>query len=154
MSLVQSVVAFLGRALLSFIFISSAIHKIAAWEPTLQFFTQQLTDLLALSVGSPMLQSVVEWSLVNASILLVAGVAFELVGGLMVFLGLWTRLGAVLLILFLIPTTLVFHHYWMLQGPESQMQMIQFMKNVSIFGGLLFVMAVGRGTRASPSHAA
>ena len=149
MNVIQSLVAFLGRALLSFIFISSAIHKIIDWAPTMQFFTQTLTDLLAVSVGSPHLQSLTEWCLANTSMLLLSGVMFELVGGLLVFLGLWTRLGALLLILFLIPTTIIFHHFWLMQGQDNQMQMINFMKNVSICGGLLFILAMGKGTRCS-----
>lgn len=152
MNLIQSIVAFLGRALLSFIFISSAVHKIIDWQPTVQFFTQSLTDLLAISVGHQLLQSLTEWSLVNATMLLMAGVVFELVGGLLVFLGLWVRLGALLLILFLIPTTFIFHHFWLLQGADAQLQMINFMKNLSIFGGLLFVLAMGKGVKCFSSN--
>ncbi len=151
MNIIQSIVAFLGRALLSFIFISSAVHKIIDWQPTVQFFTQTLTDLVAMSVGNPMLQSLTEWGIANVSMLLLMGVIFEFVGGLMVFLGLWIRLGALLLILFLIPTTFIFHHFWLMQGPDAQMQMINFMKNVSICGGLLFVLAMGKGVKCSSS---
>jgi putative oxidoreductase len=155
MNAMQSFVAFLGRALLSIIFISSAIHSIADWQETLIFFNQAITDWLAMSVDSPFIVSALEWSLTNASALLLGGVIFELVGGLLIFLGIWVRLGAVLLILFLIPTTLIFHHFWDLQDAERQIQMINFMKNVSIFGGVLFILAVGKGRRcrcASTCH--
>ncbi|MBS0603750.1 MAG: DoxX family protein [Verrucomicrobia bacterium] len=152
MSIIQSLVAFIGRALLSIIFIASAIHKIADWQGTLQYLVQALTDWLALSAGNAMIQNGVEWALSNASLLLTLAVVFELIGGLLVFLGLWTRLGALLLILFLIPATLVFHHFWQLQGADRQMQMINFMKNVSITGGLLFLLAVGKGRKCSSGH--
>jgi uncharacterized membrane protein YphA (DoxX/SURF4 family) len=91
---IQSFVAFLGRALLSIIFISSGIHKIADWQPTLQLFDQTLTDWLAISVGDSFFQPLIEWGLAHSSGLLVLGVLFELVGGLLVFLGFWVRLGS------------------------------------------------------------
>ncbi len=147
MSMIQSLVAFLGRALLSIIFIASACGKIFDWNGTVLYFNQGLTDWLALSVGNNFLQQTLEWSLAHSSTLLLAGVVFELLGGLMVFLGIWTRVGALLLILFLVPTTLVFHHFWQLSGADHQMQMIQFMKNVSICGGLLYLLAMGKGVR-------
>lgn len=147
MGLIQSLVAFLGRALLSIIFIASACGKIFDWGATVLYFNQALTDWLAISIGNNFLQQTLEWSLAHSVGLLLAGVVFELVGGLMVFFGMWTRLGALLLILFLIPTSLVFHHFWTMSEPDRQMQMINFMKNLSIFGGLLFLLAMGKGVR-------
>ncbi len=152
MNMIQSLVAFLGRALLSIIFISAAIHQFADWQATLQFFNQALTDWLAISIGSNFIQSALEWGIANASTLLMAGVLIELLGGLMVFLGLWVRLGALLLIVFLIPTTLIFHHFWLLQEPERHDQMINFMKNLSIGGGLIYLLAMGKGRKCSVVH--
>lgn len=147
MNAIQSLVGFLGRALLSIIFISSAIHMLFDWQATQQYFCQGLSDWLALSVGQAWIVNGVEWAIANASAVLLAGVLFQLIGGLMVFLGLWVRLGALLLLIFLVPTTLVFHHFWQLQDPDRQLQMVMFMKNVSIFGGLLYVLAMGKGCK-------
>ena len=49
------------------------------------------------------------------------------------------------LIAFLVPVTLVFHDFWAYQGAEAQLQTIQFLKNVSIGGGLLAIFAAGPG---------
>jgi len=46
---------------------------------------------------------------------------------------------------FLVPVTLVFHNFWAYQGAEAQLQTIQFLKNVSIGGGLLAIFAAGPG---------
>lgn len=145
MSWIQVPIAFLGRALLSIIFIASAIGKILDWDNTLQFFNKNLTDWLALNALNPGLQNIIEFAIANAPLLLVLGTIFELLGGLLVFLGIWVRLGAVLLLIFLIPATAVFHHFWQLQEPDKTLQMINFMKNLSIFGGLLYVLALGKG---------
>jgi len=51
--------------------------------------------------------------------------------------------------------TVVFHGFWGYQGPEMHQQMIQFLKNLSIGGGLLASYAAGPGSlivdaRSSP----
>ena len=96
------------------------------------------------------MQELAEWGLANAFVLLLAGMLFELIGGVLVFLGIWVRLGAVLLIIFLIPTTFLFHNFWDLPDPDRQMQLTNFMKNVSICGGLLYVLAMGKGKKCVP----
>ena len=69
----------------------------------------------------------------------------EILGALSLVLGAMTRLGALGLILFLIPTTLLFHNFWAYEGDEQRLQMIQFLKNVGIAGGLLMLVSYGPG---------
>ena len=45
----------------------------------------------------------------------------------------------------LIPTTLLFHAFWSASGGAVMAQQVQFFKNLSIFGGMLFVAAFGAG---------
>ena len=59
--------------------------------------------------------------------------------------GFYARAGALLLFLFLIPTTLIFHNFWTLEGMEQQNEMQHFTKNVTIMGGLLLVVGLGAG---------
>jgi putative oxidoreductase len=54
-------------------------------------------------------------------------------------------LGAILLIIFLVPVTLVFHNFWAYQGMDQQMQMANFLKNVGLAGGLALVAVFGPG---------
>jgi putative oxidoreductase len=74
-----------------------------------------------------------------------AAAAVELGGGLSVLLGYKARLGALALFLFLIPVTLTFHNFWTYPPDQRQMQMIMFMHNLTLTGGLLLVMAYGPG---------
>lgn len=71
--------------------------------------------------------------------------AFELVGGLMVLLGIKARWGAILLVIFLIPTTFIFHSYWLAPPAAFEVQRLMFLKNLGIFGGLLYIIATGSG---------
>jgi putative oxidoreductase len=69
-----------------------------------------------------------------APALLVAAMALMAVGSVLVISGMRARLGAILLLLFLVPTTLLFHN----EVADPQ-QRIQLFKNLSIIGGLLLV---------------
>ncbi len=65
-------------------------------------------------------------------------------GGLSILLGFKARLGAVLIILFLVPVTFMMHKFWDITDPQmQQMQMAMFMKNVSMLGGALIIAGVG-----------
>jgi len=114
-----------GRILLSAIFLFSGFGKIANWSGTADSMAQH---------GMP-----------AVPLFLAGAIAFEVLGGLSLLLGLYGRLGAVLLILFLIPTTLVFHNFWAVDAAQQQNQMIHFMKNVGIMGGLFTVAGMGVG---------
>jgi putative oxidoreductase len=77
--------------------------------------------------------------------LLFGAAIVELLGGLSLILGYKTRLGAFILLLFLIPTTLIFHDFWNLEGVARIPEQVNFMKNLAIFGGLLYIVAHGAG---------
>ena len=68
------------------------------------------------------------------SALLGAAVVLLLSGSALLISGWRSRLGAVLLLLFLVPTSLIFHG-----DVGDPLQRIQLLKNVAIIGGLLLV---------------
>ncbi len=110
----------IGRILLVIIFLNSGIGKIGNFEGTAQYMAK---------FGMP-----------NTSFFLFGAIVFELVGSVTVILGYFTRLGALLILIFLIPTTLIFHANF-----ADQIQMIMFVKNVSMFGGCLLLLSAGQG---------
>ncbi|NJO80139.1 MAG: DoxX family protein [Cyanobacteria bacterium RM1_2_2] len=63
-----------------------------------------------------------------------------LIGAISLILGFKARWGAVILILFLIPTTLVFHPFW-----ADSSQANAFLKNLALIGSLLYVYYTGAG---------
>ena len=71
--------------------------------------------------------------------LVIAGRVLQLVAGAALVLGWHERVGAVLLALFLVPATLTAHDFWVYGGPELHGQLVNFLKNLAIFGGLCFV---------------
>ena len=75
-----------------------------------------------------------------------AAAAVELGCGLSLWFGYKARLGALVLFLFLIPVTLTFHNFWTYTDPkERHVNMLFFLHNLALMGGLLLVMTVGPG---------
>ena len=69
-----------------------------------------------------------------------------LLGGLSIAFGYHARVGALLLILFLIPVTIMMHNFWAIADPAmAQMQQAHFMKNVALIGGCLLIGYFGSG---------
>lgn len=114
-----------GRLALSAIFLLSGFGKIMSWEGTAGYMA---------SKGMPLVP-----------FFLAAAIVVELAGGLSVLLGYKARWGALALVGFLIPVSLIFHNFWAFDGMQRQMEMIGFLKNVAIAGGLLTVVAHGAG---------
>lgn len=114
----------IGRVLLSLVFILSGISKIIDWPGTAAYMAAQGLPLVPLLLG--------------------LAAAIEILGGISLLLGWNARWGAWLLFLYLIPVTVVFHNFWALTGAEQQTQLVNFLKNLSIMGGLLLVAAYDR----------
>ena len=72
--------------------------------------------------------------------------ALALIGGMSILLGYRARLGAWLIVFFLIPVTFMMHKFWGVSDPTvAQTQMIMFMKNFSMLGGALLITQFGAG---------
>jgi putative oxidoreductase len=81
-----------------------------------------------------------------ANVLVPLSGILALAGGLSVLLGYHARIGALLLVLFLIPVTLTMHAFWNIaDATMARMQMIMFMKNVSMLGAALLILHFGAG---------
>jgi len=67
-----------------------------------------------------------------------------LLGGLSILLGFQVRIGALLLMIFLVPVTLVMHNFWSVSDPVTlQIQKAMFMKNLAMLGGALVISYFG-----------
>ncbi len=106
-----------GRICLALIFLNSGINHLTGFQG--------------------LVSAISEKGLPAAPVLAVGTVVFLLLGAISLVLGYKTKVGAVLLILFLIPTTLLFHP---LPG-----DLTGFLKNLALIGGLLMTIANGPG---------
>ena len=117
----------LGRVLLCTIFFMAAVgNKIPNFQAVAGYMAKE---------GVPAPQ-----------IMLAGAIVFLIVGSISVVLGYKARIGAFLLLVFLVLATYFFHDFWTLSDPQArQEQMIQFMKNLALMGAMLLVIANGTG---------
>jgi putative oxidoreductase len=121
----QSLALVVGRAFLALVFLASGAAKLLSWN----------------SVSGYMASREIPWP----SFFLCGAILLELGGGLSVLLGWKARIGAKALMLVLIPATLAFHGFWHEPDAEVREQVLQFLKNLSILGGLILVAIHGSG---------
>jgi putative oxidoreductase len=79
-------------------------------------------------------------------------VVAQLGGGLSLLLGIEPRLGALLLLFFLIPVTIMYHPFWKRSGAELVVEADHFLSNLAIIGGLLVIVALGSGPISLIDH--
>lgn len=79
-------------------------------------------------------------------------VLVQLGGGLSLLLGVEARLGTLLLFLFLIPVTVMYHPFWKRSGAEFVAEADHFLSNLAIMGRLLMVLALGGGRMSLIDH--
>ena len=109
-----------GRLLLALIFILSGLGKLGASEATQGY-------IASVGLPLPMLSYLI-------------AIVVEVVGGLLLLVGYQTRIASLALAAFTLAAAVLFHSNF-----ADQNQMIHFLKNISIIGGLLQVAAFGAG---------
>jgi putative oxidoreductase len=77
--------------------------------------------------------------------LAIVGACVEFFGSLCVLFGLLTRYAALLLAAFTLVAALIAHRFWAASGAAEAAQYTQFMKNMAIVGGFLFLFVAGPG---------
>lgn len=111
----MKIIVLLGRVLFSLIFITGGINHLT---------NPQMVGYAA-SAGVPMPSVLVPFSGVLA-----------LLGGLSILLGYKAKMGAWLIVAFLVPVSFMMHDFWAVTDPQARMmQMVNFNKNMAMLGG-------------------
>ncbi len=115
----------IARVLLAAMFVLSGFDKLAHLDGTAAFIAAgglPLAPVMAPLVG-----------------------AFELLAGLAIIAGWQARWAGLLLALFTIVASLLFHRFWALPAEQAFVQQLLFMKNLAVAGGMLLLFASGPG---------
>lgn len=121
----KSVAPLVGRVLIALIFVFSGVNKILNFSMMTGFAGARGMPLPALMIAG--------------------AAAVEILGGVALLAGIQGKIAGWVLFLFLIPTTLIFHNFWAMQGADRIDNEAHFMKNLAIMGGLLFLATFGPG---------
>jgi len=81
----------------------------------------------------------------NPDLMLSSAIFLLMLGGTLVLIGYRTTFGAILLLLYWVPVTLLVHDFWNKPPGELRIESIIFMKNLAITGGLLIILVNGSG---------
>ena len=118
-----------GRILISLIFLMSGFGKVFQFDGQVAY---------AASQGVPL-----------ASLAIIISIIAELAAATMIIIGYRARLGALILLVWMIPVSIMLHACWNIEYPMAQqMHMIMFMKNMAIMGAMLLNMSFGPGPKS------
>jgi len=117
----------IARILLSALFLLSGFNKIAHFGASSQLIAGMGVPFASLATGIAIL--------------------IEIGGAIAIIAGWKTKLAAWVQFVYLIPVTFMIHNFWASPAAMQQDQMVHFMKNLAIMGGLLIL--AGRGPGAS-----
>lgn len=115
----------IGRILFSLIFIASGLSKIGDWDKTISYMESN--------------------NMVFTPFFLIMAIILQVIGGLSIITSYKTKIGTILLLIFLLPATFIFHNFWILPTETEleiiiqQNEMVSFLKNITIIGALFLI---------------
>ncbi|MBC3928983.1 DoxX family protein [Undibacterium sp. CY21W] len=117
--------ALAGRLLLASLFLPAGIGKLTGFAGTIAYIS---------SAGLPM-----------PALAAAAALIVEIGGGAALIAGAGTRIAALVLALFTLVASFVFHAYWAVPADQQYVTQLLFFKNIAVAGGLLTLVAWGAG---------
>lgn len=121
----QNPLALAGRLLLALLFLPAGLSKIGGFAGTAGYIASKGLPLPELGV--------------------VIAIVVEVLGGLALLAGFGTRVAALVLAVFTLAATVIFHAFWAVPADAQMVQQLMFFKNLAVVGGLLVLAAHGAG---------
>ncbi len=147
MKMLRMLSIFLARFFLSLVFLAASFQKLFYWQDAERNILNALCDWQAYAGYVQSMQECIAFLMPWSSVLLIIAVILELFGSLMILFGYKEKIGAVLLIVLLIPATFIFHPFWFMEGHAYEIQSAMFFKNLAILGGLMLIALHGAKTK-------
>jgi putative oxidoreductase len=119
------VIPLVGRLLMTYIFLTSGLAKLTAWQGNIAYMNTRHLPLVPLLLG-------------------IAAI-IELLGSISLITGYQARIAGFVMFLYTTAVTVLFHNYWAFTGPLAGAQETHFRKNLAIMGGLLMLAYCGPG---------
>lgn len=134
-----------GRILFAVLFIYTGATKLFAIQAT--------ADVIATKVAVPEMiapyakQIETATAMTTPQLLAIAGGALEIIAGLMIALNFGARFFAMLMIINVAISTVLFSDFWNQVPPDNAKMVVDALKNLAIIGALFMIMGYGRATR-------
>ena len=118
----MDILVLIGRIMFVFVFLSSGVAHFTKRQMMAQFAAHKKVPAAMVAV--------------------LAGGVLLLAGGISILFGIWADLGALLLVVFLVPTAVLMHGFWAETDPQARMmEMNQFSKDLGLAGAALMLFA-------------
>lgn len=140
---------FIARGCFSLIFIVAGVGKLMNWQGTVDSLVLTFSEWHMHLEGTLISSDIYEALVSSAYGILGVATFFEIVGALLILIGFKVRMGAFLLLLFMIPVTLIMHPFWFSVGSEMHRELSIFLKNLSLIGALLYFLVGPQPQRVS-----
>ena len=121
----QNPLTLTGRLLLALLFLPAGLMKIGGFAGTVGYIASKGLPMPALGA--------------------VIAIVVEVLGGLALLAGFGTRVAALVLAVFTVAASVIFHAYWAVPAEAQMVQQLMFFKNIAGVGGLLVLAAHGAG---------
>jgi len=139
----------IARILISLIFLFAGAGKLMNWEGVVDALSLTFSNWYMHLEGGVISNEFHEFLIGSVTIIMGIAIFLEIVGGLLLLIGYKVRLGALFLLIFLVPVTLIFHAFWFEIGPDQHTDLVNFLKNLSIIGALIYLLAAPQPERAA-----
>jgi putative oxidoreductase len=125
MNFLESLLMLIGRICITTFFFWAIVRRMKHWHETVTFMKSK--------------------NIPQVSLVLPIIMGLKALGAVLVLMGIYTRVGALLLVIISVPSMIRFHDFWSYRGLEQTHEQTLFMKDMAIIGGLLFILAAGGG---------
>ena len=136
-----------GRILFAVLFIYTGATKFFAIQATADFIA---TKVVVPDVIAPYAKQVeAATAMTTPQLLAIALGGLEVIAGLMIALNFGARFFAMLMIIYMVASTVLFYDFWNQPAPDNAKMLVDALKNLSIIGALFMIMGYGRATRSA-----
>ncbi|MBR0878438.1 putative oxidoreductase [Bradyrhizobium japonicum] len=136
-----------GRILFAVLFIYTGATKLFALQATADFIA---TKVVVPEVIEPYAKQIeTATAMATPQLLAIAVGGLEIIAGVMIALNFGARFFALLMIIYIAVSTVLFSDFWNQAAPDNARMVVDALKNLSIIGALFMIMGYGRATRSA-----
>jgi uncharacterized membrane protein YphA (DoxX/SURF4 family) len=136
-----------GRILFAVLFIYTGAARLVFMQATVDFIS---TKVVVPDVIAPYAKQIeTATAMTTPQLLAIAIGGLEIIAGLMIALNFGARFFALLMIIYVAVSTVLFYDFWNQAAPENAKVLVDALKNLAIIGALFMIMGYGRATRSA-----
>ena len=134
-----------GRILFAVLFIYTGATKLFAIQATADFIATKVVVPEQIAPYAKQIEAVT--AMTTPQLLAISVGVLEIIAGLMIALNFGARFFAMLMVIYIAVSTVLFSDFWNQAAPDNAAMVVDALKNLSIIGALFMVMGYGRATR-------